>query len=488
MRTRPLALVIAIALAACGSDDDHGLPPSQQFEGRCAMPRTGVDPSTGAAYPDQQGTLDDEKRWLRSWIDELYLWYAEVPPVDASQYATVLDYFDALRTQAITITGAPKDKFHFTYPTAVWEALAESGVEAGYGATFAVLAPAKPRRIVVAYTEPGSPGAAALARGAEIVTVDGTAVVDGDRDALNAGLFPDTAGETHTFSVLDLGATTPRTVTLTSADVTRVPVQNVKTLAGGKVGYLTFNDHIATAEAELVDAIDQLKTAGVTDLVIDLRYNGGGYVYIASQLAYMIAGPATAGKIFEKTIFNDKYPTTDPETGQPLEATPFYDVTSAAMPQPLPTLGLSRVFVLTGPGTCSASEAIMNGLSGIDVQVIQIGATTCGKPYGFRPRDNCGTTYFAIQFQGVNDKGFGDYTDGFSPDGTTSAPLPGCRVADDFTHALGDPAEARLAAALAYRTSGTCPPATLTKAARALSATDGVVIKPPWLENRIYPR
>ena len=128
----------------------------------------------------------------------------------------------------------------------------------------------------------------------------------------------------------------------------------------------------------------------------------------------------------------------------------------------------------------------MNGLAGIDVEVIQIGSTTCGKPYGFYPQDNCGTTYFAIQFQGVNAKGFGDYADGFSADPAMGAPLHGCVVPDDFTHALGDPAEARLAAALQYRRDGTCPAVAARGRVAPLSAVDGQVIKPPWLENRIY--
>ena len=81
----------------------------------------------------------------------------------------------------------------------------------------------------------------------------------------------------------------------------------------------------------------------------------------------------------------------------------------------MPTLNLATVYVLTGAGTCSASEAIINGLRGVGVQVIEVGSTTCGKPYGFYPQDNCGTTYFSIEYKGVNDMGFGDYTDGFSP-------------------------------------------------------------------------
>jgi hypothetical protein len=156
-----------------------------------------------------------------------------------------------------------------------------------------------------------------------------------------------------------------------------------------------------------------------------------------------------------------------------------------------PTLNLGKVFVLTGSGTCSASEAIINGLRGVNVDVIQIGATTCGKPYGFYPQDNCGTTYFSIEFKGVNAKGFGDYPDGFSPANpqSTQAQLPGCSVADDFTHQLGDPGENRLESALAYRDLGTCVAlatlATDASGAKSLSAVEGVVPKSIWQTNRI---
>ncbi len=129
----------------------------------------------------------------------------------------------------------------------------------------------------------------------------------------------------------------------------------------------------------------------------------------------------------------------------------------------------------------------------MNVEVIQVGSTTCGKPYGFYPQDNCGTTYFSIEFQGVNDKNFGDYTDGFSPNNTVGSAgerIPGCSVADDFNHALGDPAEQRLAAALTYRTlpGGVCGTATGMAKHQMLadpSITDGLVHKAPWLQNRI---
>jgi len=447
--------------------------------------------------------------WLRSWTHELYLWYTEVPDLNPATY-TVLDYFDVLKTSATTPSGNPKDKFHFTYPTDRWIALSQSGEAVGYGVQWALLGTTPPRQAIVAYTEPGSPATtapASLARGAEVLAVDGVDIdIDTQNgvDTLNAGLFPDQAGESHTFTIQDLGSSASRSVTLTAQTLTSTPVQNVRTIptATGSVGYMLFNDHIATAEAQLVEAVQTLRDANIEDLVLDIRYNGGGYLAIASELAYMIAGQQTATKTFERLQFNDQHPTTDPVTGRPLAPVPFIDTTqNFSLPpgQSLPTLNLDRVFVLTGPGTCSASESIINSLRGIDVEVIQIGSTTCGKPYGFYPADNCGTTYFSIQFRGVNAKDFGDYPDGFSPDNSTGevgVELPGCSVADDFTHPLGDSNETRLKVALAYRlnpvcsvaASGSSRPQINDARASSLSAVDGLVYKSPWHENRILRR
>jgi len=286
---------------------------------------------------------------------------------------------------------------------------------------------------------------------------------------------------------------------MVSANVTEAPVTNVSVIQGTSIGYMLFKDHIATAEGALINAVNQLKSQNVTDLVLDIRYNGGGYLDIASELAFMIAGPTTtAGKTFELTQFNNKHPSIDPVTLQPITPVPFHSTTqgfSVAPGSALPTLNLSRVFVLTGPGTCSASESVMNSLRGVGVNVIQIGSTTCGKPYGFYPADNCGTTYFSIQFQGVNQVGFGDYPDGFSPANTVTpegVSVPGCSVADDLSHALGDPSESRLAAALGYASSpGACPApsgnlARTLSSRKAATTEEGIVPKTPWQTNRIY--
>ena len=473
---RSILLALTLALAGCGgggggggdagvkAGDSDTVEASVSVKNVCVAPRSGIDPATGQSFTDQPGTLAQEKSWVRAFIDETYLWFDEIPAsVRAASYATPQAYFDALRTPALTASGRPKDRFHFRYDTSKWQALSLSGAAAGYGFELVVIKATPPRDIRVAYTEPNTPATAAgLVRGAKILLVDGADAIHGAAvDVLNAGLYPAKADEIHAFTFLDADGN-QRATRLTAKTIVRTPVQNVQAIAtpAGLVGYMLFNDHLATSESQLIAAITQLKAAGVTDLVIDVRYNGGGYLAIASELAFMVATPAaTTGTVFERLLFNNK----NPFGFTPAQAsTPFYSVSrglSTTRGQSLPQLGLSRVTLLTGPGTCSASESIINGLRGVNVRVDLIGETTCGKPYGFLPQDNCGTTYFAIQFKGVNDKGIGDYADGLAPT---------CQVADDFGSALGDPLEKRLAAALSYRATGVCPAASSTFAKTTL--------------------
>lgn len=343
-------------------------PSSKTYAGQCAAPRSGTS--------DRQGSTTAENFWLRSWSHELYLWYRELPDLNPASYSTTSAYFNLLKTSATTSSGKAKDRFHFTYPTAEWIALSQSGVSAGYGAEWYFVASTLPRDLRVAFVEPGSPAAAAgLTRGVRIISIDGADVLNGNTqsaiDTLNAGLSPSAAGQTHSFVVRELN-NAQRTVNMTSANVISTPVQNVTTFPGGNgatVGYMLFNDHIATAEQGLVNAFNQLRLANVSDLILDIRYNGGGYLDIASEVAYMIAGStATNNRTFELTKFNDQYSSTDPVTGQPILPMPFHSTAegfSVAAGTPLPTLNLPRVYVITGSGTCSASESIINGLRGI---------------------------------------------------------------------------------------------------------------------------
>ena len=348
----------------------------------------------------------------------------------------------------------------------------------GYGVSIVAFSNSPPRDYRVRYTEPNSPasevvsGQANFVRGSRILTVDGVDLVNGgatqaEIDTLNDGLFPATAGETHTFEVQDPGAATTRTFTITSADVAPQPVNRTEVIdtPTGKVGYILFNTFSPfSSEADIANAITLMSDEGVSDLVLDLRYNGGGLLAVAGQLGYMIAGPTrTNGKTFELLQFNSNAGNRNPVTGEINDPIPFINTGvgfSLANGTPLDDLDLNRVYILSTGGTCSASEAVINGLRGIDVEIVLIGAVTCGKPYGFYPTDNCGETYYTIQFRGVNDKGFGDYSDGFVPDNSTfgfGERVSGCVVPDDFSKELGDPTEGLLAAALDYRENGTCP-------------------------------
>jgi len=535
---------VGLAAVGCGSGDGeqrngeptNGLmpgvtvpsvfPPSSGLAQLCVAPRPAgtINPDTGLAYGDVPASLLEEKGWIRSFVHETYLWPEDVPEVDptgyvigatvpfvnpannaqghialASVYDVVKGYFNSQRSPLLTPSGRAKDRYHFTYPTSDWQALERQGNGAGFGFTISLISAGPPRKAVVAYTSPGTPALeSGIGRGAAILSVNGVDVIYGnDTATLNEGLFTPVIGKQYSFEVLDQGAATSRTVAMTAGRFYIFPVPNTQTLPppNETVGYMLFTDHIARAEIGLVLAIKQLKAAnggrGISDLVLDLRYNGGGILNIAAELAYMIAGPGlTAGKVFEKELFSSLNPLGS-TAGQ--VTVPFVDVTqgySTFPGQPLPYLGLPRVFVITGSGTCSASESIINGLLGAGVEVIQIGGGTCGKPYGFFARENCSTTYFNIQFKGVNDRGFGDYSDGFIPGAPVAAAnkLRGCAVADDFSSPLGDPAEARLKSALGFLANGSCPPvasAAMKVAPRvgAGRSTD-MLMRPAVLENR----
>ncbi len=490
-----VTLATAVILAGCGGGGGGG----------------GASTATVAASADAQhcsasnpfrfdavaatsaGDLATEKRWLRAYMDAAYLWYREIPAVDAAApafssdtaggfYPSIDNYFAALKTPQFTASGRAKDEFSFTYPTRLWRQLSQSGIALGYGIEWTLQSRTPPRNIRIAYIEPGSVAAnAGLRRGDTLVSVNGVSADDGTDagvDLLNEALFPSAVG-TYGFSFSRSGA--PLAVQVFTAGlVVKQPVLQTQVLdvGGQRVGYIVFNDHVVPSEAQLIAAVQTLASAAVSDLVLDLRYNGGGYLYIASELAYMIAGPArTAGKAFERLRYNDKRSAeniTEPFRSVSCLLNASFNCTSV---QPLPTLDLGRVYVLTSGSTCSASESLVNSLRGVDVDVQLIGGRTCGKPYGFTARDNCGISYFPIEFQGVNDKGFGDYADGFEP---------ACQAGDDLSQPLGAVTEGQLAAALYLRANnGRCaPPVAVNHGAATERAR--MMLRGPARENRIF--
>jgi len=377
-----------------------------------------------------------QKAWVRAHLDDVYLWFNEIVDVPPANYATAPDYFDALLVRS-------RDRFSFSMPLSQATGIFQEGVETGYGVKWGW---GTGSRLFAYYVDPAGPAFGKISRGTEITAINGKALALVTDAELYSALFPDRAGVVVTLAIRPPATILSLQRPLTSATfpTTTVEPPRVLTLANGaKVGYLLFNDHLLSAEAGLRSALTTFQQQGITDLVLDLRYNGGGYLFIAQELASMIGGAAVQGKVFERLLFNSKHPemTNDPQSTYLFSN---QDISGAA----LPLLGLSRVFVLTGSSTCSASESIINGLLP-HIQVVRVGATTCGKPYGFIQANNGLQAYFAIRFEGVNANGTDDFKTGFAPT---------CPVFDDLRYPLGDSREARLDAALYFVGNNACPP------------------------------
>src|SRR5258706_16074741 len=142
-RPRAVASALAGALAAaqlsCGGDGNFGTVTSSLFANHCAAPRPGTD---------AQGSVTDEKAWLRLWTDEFYLWYREVPNPDPAAFTAPQAYFDVLKTAAVTPSGNPKDRFHFRIPTPEWLPQSGGGPEgAERGNQGGGIAPKPPRGV-----------------------------------------------------------------------------------------------------------------------------------------------------------------------------------------------------------------------------------------------------------------------------------------------------------------------------------------------------
>lgn len=392
------------------------------------------EPSVGSSC-----TVADQQDWLRTYMNDRYFWYASHPDPDPFAYSTVDSYFNALLYNG-TVSPFPTDRWSFTESDVSHQRFFGDGQNLGYGLFVAGLEvqghPDRPLR--VRYVEPQSPAAlAGLHRGDQLLTVNGRLasdmVANSDFAILNAGavgdsldvVYRDTAGAQHeatlTAAVYDLTPVTGATVFVEQS--------------GRHTGYLMVKDFISQAVPLMESAFSTFKMQGVDDLVVDLRYNGGGLVATADTLASYIGGNRTSGGVFASLLYNDRHQDQN-------QSFRFSTLASA--------LGVNRVYVLTGQRTCSASELVVNGLRAY-IDVVEIGDTTCGKPVGFNPVSYCGTTYNVVNFESVNARNEGRYFDGLQPT---------CAVADDLDHALGDPQEGLLQAARSYALFGACPTGT----------------------------
>ena len=400
-----------------------------------------------------------QRQFVRSYLNEVYLWADEIPAVNSLRYS-VPDYFSALLVTTPDSHGLPKDRFSFLVSAADADSLS-TGSSFDYGVVW-VRDPQQ--RLRVARLIPGSPAErAGMARGGELVGVTAST---------HETWFPNVPGAQVSFLYRDLPGAATRSITLVTAAVQDDPVPQSKVLTsplGRRVGYVLFHDHAEGAQDKLITALQDLAGSGVQDLVLDMRYNGGGYIYTATTLASMVTGPASDGRIFERLQYSSKRNYAPEDTTVRFSGRVQYGERRYATGSTLPRLNLRRVYVLASGATCSASEGVVNGLRGVDVEVVLIGDTTCGKPYGFTRQDNCGYALFPIEFQGFNDKNFGDYASGMAPT---------CPADDDFSRALGDPSENMLGVALRHTDTGTCSgAATLSRMPRAQAPDHGLALR-----------
>jgi hypothetical protein len=409
---------VPVLLASCGGGGDSGVP--------------------------QTCTVAVHQNWLADYMNEWYFWYKLAPRPSPAGYATVESFFDALLYTG-TDASFPADRWSGSETNESFNLFFGDGATLGWGVSVAGLEVAGDgaQPLYVRHVEAASPAAAqGVRRGDEVVSINGqpaaVLVAANDFSALSAV----NAGDTLTLVLRRLGV--ERSVSLVAAVFPLTPVTDAAVLqsAGGrKLGYVVVKDMISQALAPLDTAFAQFKTAGVSDVVLDLRYNGGGLVSTGATLASYIAGLRGTDLhgtplSYATLLYNDK------RAASNNQRFPFS--------MPAAALGLPRAFVLMGRRTCSASEQVINGLRGAGIEVIAIGETSCGKPVGFLPSSACGFTYSVVNFESVNERNEGRYFDGF---GAT------CAVAEDFTAPIGSLAEPLLGAAAHYADGGACPAA-----------------------------
>lgn len=422
---RPLVFTAAalslLALGACGGGSSSSGAASVAGPDQCSAPA--------------------QKDSLRSYMLDNYLWSGASPNPEPTGFDSLQSYFDALLFRGAA--GVPADRWSYISESASYNQYFEDGKTLGYGVAVNGLEQLLPLKL--RYVEPQSPAAAqGLARGDVVLAINGrpsaALLASLDFGALGAS----TTGEQVTLQIA--GAAGPRNVTLTSAiyPLTPLPVSRVLDLAnGGKAGYLVLKEFVTQAEVPLADAFAAFRAAGASELILDLRYNGGGRVSTANLLASLVAGKARNGKVFVRLNFNARQ-----------SASNFsYNFAAAET-------GFARVLVLTGSRTCSASELIVNGLRPY-VDVVTLGGQTCGKPVGFVPEEVCDSTVSAVNFETLNVRGEGGYFDGLAPS---------CPVAEDFDKPFGDPSETLTAAALRYVQSGRCTPVAVNPSAAVKAA------------------
>jgi carboxyl-terminal processing protease len=391
----------------------------------------------GGGGGGQTCDLPSRQAWLRDYFFDWYFWYALSPSPPVGSQPTLDRYFESLLYTG-TDPNFPADRWSTFQSTESFNRFFGDGQSLGYGLSVAGLevagSPGSP--LYVRYIEPLSPAAVAgITRGDRIVSINGRSAADMIANDDFSVLAADFEGQLISLVLVHAGVQRTVNVAARIFALTPLPPATVITSPGGrKMGYLLVKDMISQVGAPLASAMQNFRTQGVTELVIDLRYNGGGLVSVGRDLASYVNATRTAGAAFASLLYNNKQA---PANNQ-----------SFLFGAPPNALNLNRVYVLQGFRTCSASEQLINALRPF-VDVVPIGDVTCGKPVGFLPTDDgCGDTFSVVNFESVNALNEGRYFDGFEPR---------CAIAEDFTQPLGGPTDPLLNAARNHADGIGCP-------------------------------
>ncbi|RUM65346.1 MAG: hypothetical protein DSZ05_06295 [Sulfurospirillum sp.] len=431
-------LLVISLLSGCHSSDTEKSYESGDLNRQAPLKRERI---FGAVQPPAVCTLQNRKKFVYDLMHDTYLWADETKDVNYSDDQRYPDEETLMRDLR-----NPKDRFSFIMDLKTYDDFFEAGKNVGYGIFFEPLAVEtnsngyRVDALALLLVYPGSPAdKAGLRRGDRIVAMDNRTIDTIYHDAnLFHYYFESSDPVTARFHIeRNDGTETEVSVTKAEYDVKSVIKTSVRDFDNRKIGYLLFQSFVGSSEQELKNAFAKLKDEGVDDLVLDLRYNGGGYVYIARELASLIGGWYSSRKIFNQTLFNRKYSD--------------YNMATYFSYYLYEQLSLPRVYIITTGMTCSASELVINSLraSVVGVEVIQIGTPTCGKPYAMIGGPYCDKYILPVQMKNANADGSGDYVDGLQPL---------CESEDDYLHDFADPQEDSFAQALYYIRYDRCRP------------------------------
>ena len=441
------AIAILAFLSACGGSggDDRSA---------VTLPTGTTPPGTTAPPTAVAGcSLGERQSFALAQLRENYLFPDLLDTsVNPANYTTVQAYIDALVAPA---RAQNKDRF-FTYITSIAQedAFYASGASAGFG--FRVTSNVGEGRVIVAETFENTPAfAAGIDRGAEIlaigggptdlVTVKDILAADGP-NGVSRALGPGDVGVTRVLRVREKDGTV-RDVTLAKAQFEIDPVSDrygavVINDGGKKVGYINLRVFIGEpAERDLRAAVARFKAEGITEVIVDLRYNGGGLVRIAELLTNLLLGN-------RRTTDVQSYTTFRPSKSSDNQTTFF-------KPQPESIAATKIAFIGTG-ASASASELVMNAvLPYLGANAALIGSNTFGKPVGqiAIDRAQCDDRLRIIAFATQNANRQGDYFNGLASKFQST-----CRAPDDLANPLGTSQEGSIKTALDFLAGRACTP------------------------------